>query len=166
MGVLISSGLGLLTSCWGMVILDAELKSTNSIHMCVFILRVCQAQVKSRGDLQLNEGHCLLLSPDAWGNAWKRCRKGSLMKGNGGEQHKHYISNCAIRKKTWYLSYFSFHPTELYNSVPPTCLPIVYHPDYNITFMGLEKLHPFDAGKWGKVIHFLKGKHVRNRGYV
>uniref|UniRef100_A0A3Q2T7K5 Histone deacetylase 11 n=1 Tax=Fundulus heteroclitus TaxID=8078 RepID=A0A3Q2T7K5_FUNHE len=34
---------------------------------------------------------------------------------------------------------------------------IVYHPDYNITFMGLEKLHPFDSGKWGKVIHFLKG---------
>lgn len=24
--------------------------------------------------------------------------------------------------------------------------------------MGLEKLHPFDAGKWGKVIHFLKGE--------
>jgi len=24
--------------------------------------------------------------------------------------------------------------------------------------MGLEKLHPFDAGKWGKVINFLKGK--------
>uniref|UniRef100_A0A674GWC2 Histone deacetylase 11 n=1 Tax=Taeniopygia guttata TaxID=59729 RepID=A0A674GWC2_TAEGU len=31
-----------------------------------------------------------------------------------------------------------------------------YSPDYNITFMGLEKLHPFDAGKWGKVINFLK----------
>ncbi|XP_070759395.1 histone deacetylase 11 [Enoplosus armatus] len=46
--------------------------------------------------------------------------------------------------------------TGLYTSVPRTCLPIVYHPDYNITFMGLEKLHPFDAGKWGKVIHFLK----------
>uniref|UniRef100_A0A8P4GI03 Histone deacetylase 11 n=1 Tax=Dicentrarchus labrax TaxID=13489 RepID=A0A8P4GI03_DICLA len=50
----------------------------------------------------------------------------------------------------------SCHRTELYSSVPRTCLPIVYHPDYNITFMGLEKLHPFDAGKWGKVIHFLK----------
>nr|XP_020488397.1 histone deacetylase 11 [Labrus bergylta]XP_029132940.1 histone deacetylase 11 [Labrus bergylta] len=48
------------------------------------------------------------------------------------------------------------HRTELYTSIPGTCLPIVYHPDYNITFMGLEKLHPFDAGKWGKVIHFLK----------
>ncbi|XP_031423471.1 histone deacetylase 11 isoform X1 [Clupea harengus] len=48
------------------------------------------------------------------------------------------------------------HHTELYIEVPPTCLPIVYSPEYNITFMGLEKLHPFDAGKWGKVIHFLK----------
>lgn len=36
----------------------------------------------------------------------------------------------------------------------------MYHPNYNITFMGLEKLHPFDAGKWGKVIHFLKGDNV------
>ncbi|KAG1949697.1 histone deacetylase [Pimephales promelas] len=48
------------------------------------------------------------------------------------------------------------HQTELYTDVPATCLPIVYSPEYNITFMGLEKLHPFDAGKWGKVIHFLK----------
>uniref|UniRef100_A0A4W6FW92 Uncharacterized protein n=1 Tax=Lates calcarifer TaxID=8187 RepID=A0A4W6FW92_LATCA len=54
------------------------------------------------------------------------------------------------------------HHTELYGSIPRTCLPIVFHPDYNITFMGLEKLHPFDAGKWGKVIRFLKGKKVRN----
>ncbi|KAK5913154.1 hypothetical protein CesoFtcFv8_002964 [Champsocephalus esox] len=50
----------------------------------------------------------------------------------------------------------SSHHTDLYAHIPLTCLPIVYHPDYNITFMGLEKLHPFDAGKWGKVIHFLK----------
>nr|XP_020665771.1 histone deacetylase 11 [Pogona vitticeps] len=48
------------------------------------------------------------------------------------------------------------HKTELYEDVPPTCWPIVYSPDYNITFMGLEKLHPFDAGKWGKVVNFLK----------
>ncbi|XP_060615284.2 LOW QUALITY PROTEIN: histone deacetylase 11 [Anolis sagrei] len=48
------------------------------------------------------------------------------------------------------------HRTELYQNFPPTCWPIVYSPDYNITFMGLEKLHPFDAGKWGKVINFLK----------
>ncbi|KAJ7413183.1 Histone deacetylase 11 [Pitangus sulphuratus] len=48
------------------------------------------------------------------------------------------------------------HRTELYEDPPSGCWPIVYSPDYNITFMGLEKLHPFDAGKWGKVINFLK----------
>lgn len=49
------------------------------------------------------------------------------------------------------------HTTHLYQHVPETRWPIVYSPRYNITFMGLEKLHPFDAGKWGKVISFLKG---------
>lgn len=48
------------------------------------------------------------------------------------------------------------HRTQLYETIPSTCWPIVYSSDYNITFMGLEKLHPFDAGKWGKVINFLK----------
>ncbi|XP_047637887.1 histone deacetylase 11 isoform X3 [Phacochoerus africanus] len=48
------------------------------------------------------------------------------------------------------------HTTQLYQHVPETRWPIVYSPRYNITFMGLEKLHPFDAGKWGKVISFLK----------
>ncbi|XP_026999757.1 histone deacetylase 11 isoform X1 [Tachysurus fulvidraco] len=56
------------------------------------------------------------------------------------------------------------HQTELYAQVPTTCLPIVYSPTYNITFLGLEKLHPFDAGKWGKVIHFLKGATIHYPG--
>uniref|UniRef100_A0A3Q1BUD7 Histone deacetylase domain-containing protein n=1 Tax=Amphiprion ocellaris TaxID=80972 RepID=A0A3Q1BUD7_AMPOC len=58
------------------------------------------------------------------------------------------------------------HFTDLYASIPKTCLPIVYHPDYNITFMGLEKLHPFDAGKWGKVIHFLKEEQFISDGSI
>ncbi|XP_042536199.1 histone deacetylase 11 isoform X2 [Dipodomys spectabilis] len=48
------------------------------------------------------------------------------------------------------------HVTQLYQHVSEKRWPIVYSPRYNITFMGLEKLHPFDAGKWGKVINFLK----------
>ncbi|XP_020836906.1 histone deacetylase 11 [Phascolarctos cinereus] len=48
------------------------------------------------------------------------------------------------------------HNTHLYEEVSKTCWPIIYSPKYNITFLGLEKLHPFDAGKWGKVINFLK----------
>ena len=35
--------------------------------------------------------------------------------------------------------------------------PVVYSADYNIGFMGLERLHPFDSGKWGKVFEYLKG---------
>ncbi|XP_040215306.1 histone deacetylase 11 isoform X1 [Rana temporaria] len=48
------------------------------------------------------------------------------------------------------------HATQLYQDFPTTCWPIVYSSDYNITFIGLEKLHPFDSGKWGKVINFLR----------
>jgi len=33
----------------------------------------------------------------------------------------------------------------------------VYSADYNIGFLGLERLHPFDSGKWGKVFQYLKG---------
>lgn len=35
-------------------------------------------------------------------------------------------------------------------------LPIVYHPNYNISFLGLEKLHPFDSCKFQKVVAGLK----------
>lgn len=35
-------------------------------------------------------------------------------------------------------------------------LPIVYSSAYNISFYGLEKVHPFDAGKWGKVFDGLR----------
>lgn len=48
------------------------------------------------------------------------------------------------------------HTTRLYVDVRDDQWPIVYCSDYNISFLGLEKLHPFDAGKWGRVIEFLK----------
>lgn len=34
-------------------------------------------------------------------------------------------------------------------------LPICYHPDYNITACGLEKCHPFDSVKYGRINRFL-----------
>ncbi|XP_025741441.1 histone deacetylase 11 isoform X3 [Callorhinus ursinus] len=58
------------------------------------------------------------------------------------------------------------HATQLYQHVPETRWPIVYSPRYNITFMGLEKLHPFDAGKWGKVISFLKEEKLLSDGML
>ena len=35
--------------------------------------------------------------------------------------------------------------------------PIVYSSNYNIGFMGFERLHPFDSGKWGKIFTYLEG---------
>ncbi|ERE66664.1 histone deacetylase 11-like protein [Cricetulus griseus] len=58
------------------------------------------------------------------------------------------------------------HATQLYQHVPEKRWPIVYSPRYNITFMGLEKLHPFDAGKWGKVINFLKEEKLLSDGML
>ncbi len=54
---------------------------------------------------------------------------------------------------------FAFRPrdTQLYEDIRATQWPIIYSPEYNIGFLGLEKLHPFDAGKWGNIYNFLKG---------
>ncbi|XP_030853161.1 histone deacetylase 11 isoform X1 [Strongylocentrotus purpuratus] len=46
--------------------------------------------------------------------------------------------------------------SKLYVNVEPHQWPIIYSPDYNISFLGFEKLHPFDSGKWGKVYNLLK----------
>ena len=36
------------------------------------------------------------------------------------------------------------------------CSPIVYSPTYNISFFGLEKIHPFDAAKYRRVMEDLQ----------
>jgi len=39
-------------------------------------------------------------------------------------------------------------------------VPIIYHPRYNVTACGIEKCHPFDAQKYGKVFAHLKNKGI------
>ncbi|XP_001636500.2 histone deacetylase 11 [Nematostella vectensis] len=46
--------------------------------------------------------------------------------------------------------------SHLYIDIKATQWPIVYSSGYNIGFMGLERLHPFDSGKWGRVFNMLK----------
>lgn len=38
--------------------------------------------------------------------------------------------------------------TQLYINVERDKWPIIYRNEYNVHFMGIEKLHPFDASKW------------------
>ena len=41
--------------------------------------------------------------------------------------------------------------------------PIVYTPEYDILFGGIERLYPFDTAKWGKAFTYLKGILEINR---
>ncbi|XP_065850207.1 histone deacetylase 2 isoform X2 [Euphorbia lathyris] len=45
--------------------------------------------------------------------------------------------------------------TKLYFDVPLSKVPLIYSPAYDIAFLGIEKLHPFDSSKWGRVCRFL-----------
>ena len=38
----------------------------------------------------------------------------------------------------------------------------VYHPQYNITFCGIEKLHPFDSRKYGNIYERLIDRGLLN----
>jgi histone deacetylase 11 len=43
-------------------------------------------------------------------------------------------------------------------------LPIIYHPKYNITVFGLERLHPFDGRKYRRIANALVARGLRSRG--
>lgn len=45
---------------------------------------------------------------------------------------------------------------EPQEQAPQRRVPIVYHPDYNISFLGMEKLHPFDTKKYGRIAKHLE----------
>ncbi|PKA63644.1 Histone deacetylase 2 [Apostasia shenzhenica] len=45
--------------------------------------------------------------------------------------------------------------SKLYFDVPPSKVPVIYSTSYDIAFLGIEKLHPFDSSKWGRICQFL-----------
>lgn len=47
-----------------------------------------------------------------------------------------------------------------YDSAPTS--RIIYHPSYNISFCGIEKMHPFDSQKYGNVYRRLLEKKIIN----
>ncbi|KAH9327152.1 hypothetical protein KI387_007330, partial [Taxus chinensis] len=42
-------------------------------------------------------------------------------------------------------------------------VPVIYSSSYDISFMGLEKLHPFDSSKWGRICKFLISEGTLDR---
>lgn len=45
--------------------------------------------------------------------------------------------------------------SKLYFDVPPSKVPVIYSSSYDIAFLGMEKLHPFDSSKWRRICGFL-----------
>jgi histone deacetylase 11 len=43
-------------------------------------------------------------------------------------------------------------------------IPLIYHPTYNITAFGLERLHPFDGGKYRRIHEALVARRLRRTG--
>lgn len=43
-------------------------------------------------------------------------------------------------------------------------IPLIYHPGYNITAFGLERLHPFDGRKYGRIHDALIARGLRRPG--
>ncbi|KAF5275543.1 hypothetical protein FQR65_LT04146 [Abscondita terminalis] len=56
--------------------------------------------------------------------------------------------------------------TKLYINITDKQWPIIYRPEYNVHFFGLEKLHPFDAKKWGSIFQFLKKAELINESTI
>eukprot|EP00252_Welwitschia_mirabilis_P011934 TRINITY_DN2654_c0_g1_i2.p1 TRINITY_DN2654_c0_g1~~TRINITY_DN2654_c0_g1_i2.p1 ORF type:complete len:377 (-),score=68.42 TRINITY_DN2654_c0_g1_i2:208-1245(-) len=48
--------------------------------------------------------------------------------------------------------------SKLYFDIDSSKMSLIYSSAYNISFMGLEKLHPFDSSKWGRVHKYLISK--------
>lgn len=56
--------------------------------------------------------------------------------------------------------------SKLYFVVPPSKLPLIYSPSYDIAFLGIEKLHPFDSSKWGRICQFLIKEGVLDKNRI
>ncbi|KMZ59739.1 Histone deacetylase 2 [Zostera marina] len=45
--------------------------------------------------------------------------------------------------------------SKLYLDVSSSKVPVIYSSSYDISFFGIEKLHPFDSSKWGRICGYL-----------
>ncbi|KAL1552351.1 histone deacetylase [Salvia divinorum] len=56
--------------------------------------------------------------------------------------------------------------SELYFEVPAYKVPVIYSSSYDIAFLGMEKLHPFDSSKWGRICRFLIAEGLLDKRHI
>ncbi|KAM1133398.1 hypothetical protein FF1_042644 [Malus domestica] len=56
--------------------------------------------------------------------------------------------------------------SKLYFDIPNSKVPLIYSSAYDISFLGIEKLHPFDSAKWGRICGFLLVDNVVDKNCI
>ncbi|CAN6441745.1 unnamed protein product [Victoria cruziana] len=56
--------------------------------------------------------------------------------------------------------------SRLYIDIPSGKVPLIYSKSYDISFLGIEKLHPFDSSKWGRICEFLISEKVLDKNQI
>lgn len=73
----------------------------------------------------------------------------STMSSSGSSSSSAAVSDKEAIRRNRILS------SKLYFDVPLSKVPLIYSSSYDIAFLGIEKLHPFDSSKWGRICRFL-----------
>lgn len=100
-----------------------------------------------------HHGHALLHSPDlcppyhAYTPEQDYVEKLDSIEAQLTEQAQHTISTSKCAK---FISTKQFAPINAHDK-----LPIIFDPSYDISFGGIEQLHPFDTKKYGKICNYL-----------
>ncbi|OMO66924.1 Histone deacetylase superfamily [Corchorus capsularis] len=56
--------------------------------------------------------------------------------------------------------------SKLYLDVNPSKVPVIYSSYYDISFLGIEKLHPFDSSNWGRICRFLISERYLDKNSI
>lgn len=56
--------------------------------------------------------------------------------------------------------------SKLYFDVPLSKVPLIYSSHYDIAFLGIEKWHPFDSSKWGRICQFLIVDGILHKNHI
>lgn len=72
-----------------------------------------------------------------------------------------------IKKNIFYLAIFiCVYGSKILSNEATSSLPIVFHPNYDISFFGIEKMHPFDTKKYSKIAqHLQKTCNIKSQDF-
>ncbi|KAL0311884.1 UNVERIFIED_CONTAM: K(+) efflux antiporter 6 [Sesamum radiatum] len=56
--------------------------------------------------------------------------------------------------------------SKLYFDVHASKVPLIYSSSYDIAFLGIEKMHPFDSSKWGRICRFLIAEGLLDKKHI